>query len=87
MPRNDRMPEPRHGAFRGGVAESGAGKPGGRGLPLLQEHRALTAGELAELRRLAEEGRASGLSPEDGEALIDRLEARYRSLLARNSGS
>ncbi|MGH7098622.1 MAG: hypothetical protein ACREE4_13280 [Stellaceae bacterium] len=43
---------------------------------------------LAELARLAaEEGKASGLSDEDGEALIDRLIAKYRSLVGRKSGS
>ncbi|MGH7056102.1 MAG: hypothetical protein ACREFA_20060 [Stellaceae bacterium] len=42
---------------------------------------------LAELARLAEEGKASGLSDEDGEALIDRLVAKYRSLVGRKSGS
>ena len=41
--------------------------------------------ELAELRRLAEEGEASGLSEEDGEALIARLEAKYRNLIAHKS--
>jgi hypothetical protein len=34
----------------------------------------------AELRRLAEEGRLSGLSDEDGQAVLDRLEAKYRLL-------
>lgn len=41
---------------------------------------------LAELARLAEEGKASGLSDEDGEALIDRLIAKYRSLAGGKSG-
>jgi hypothetical protein len=34
----------------------------------------------AELRRLADEGRLSGLSDEEGEAVLDRLEAKYRML-------
>jgi hypothetical protein len=34
----------------------------------------------AELRHLSEEGRMSGLSDEDGEALLNRLEAKYRLL-------
>lgn len=42
--------------------------------------------EIGELRRLTEEGEASGLSEEDGEALLDRLEAKYRALVERNSG-
>lgn len=41
---------------------------------------------LAELADLAEEGRASGLSEEDGEALIDRLIAKYRNLVRGKSG-
>lgn len=34
---------------------------------------------IAELRRLAEEGRLSGLSDEDGDAFLNRLEAKYRT--------
>lgn len=41
----------------------------------------------AELARLAEEGKASGLSDEDGEALIDRLTAKYRSPARVKSGA
>jgi hypothetical protein len=36
---------------------------------------------LTELRRLAEEGRVSGLSDEDGEAFLARLEAKYRAMM------
>ncbi|HJU17413.1 MAG TPA: hypothetical protein VJ770_13220 [Stellaceae bacterium] len=42
--------------------------------------------EIEELRRLAEDGAASGLSEEDGEAVLDRLEAKYRALGDRKSG-
>jgi hypothetical protein len=35
--------------------------------------------KIAELRRLVEEGSASRLS-EDGEAFLDRLEAKYRAM-------
>ena len=36
-----------------------------------------------ELRRLLEQGRASGLSDEPGEAVLDRLETKYRSMTKR----
>ena len=85
MPGKDRMPKPRHGAFLKGLAESGPGKTASENLRLSEEHGALRDIERAELRRLAEEGRVSGLSDEDGEALIDRLEAQYRSLVERKS--
>lgn len=85
MPRNDCMPKPRHGAFLKGLVESGPGSAASKGLHLSEEHRVLGDSELAELRRLAEEGRVSGLSDEDGEALIDRLEAKYRSIVERKS--
>ncbi|HZU89394.1 MAG TPA: hypothetical protein VE993_09070 [Stellaceae bacterium] len=42
--------------------------------------------ELEELRRLAKEGEVSGLSEEDGEALLDRLEAKYRDLIPPKPG-
>jgi hypothetical protein len=42
--------------------------------------------ELEELRRLAKEGEVSGLCEEDGEALLDRLEAKYRHLIPPKSG-
>jgi hypothetical protein len=35
-----------------------------------------------ELRRLSEEGRATGLSDESGEAFLDRLEAKYQAMAA-----
>jgi hypothetical protein len=40
-------------------------------------------GQTERLRRLAEEGRLSGLLAEDGEKTLDRLEAKYRSLAER----
>jgi len=49
------------------------------GLRLLEERERLREVKVAELRRLAEEGRLSGLSDEDGEAFLDRLEAEYRA--------
>jgi len=50
-------------------------------LRLLEDQEKLRELRLAELRRLAEEGRASGLSAEDGEAVLDRLEAKYRAMI------
>ena len=55
------------------------------GLRLLEERERLREVKVAELRRLAEEGRLSGLSDEDGEAVLDRLEAEYRAIAARAS--
>ena len=55
------------------------------GLRLLEERERLREVKVAELRRLAEEGRLSGLSDEDGEAVLDRLEAEYRALAERAS--
>jgi antitoxin ParD1/3/4 len=48
------------------------------GLRLLEDREKLREARIAELRRLAEEGRMSGLSEEDGEAFLDRLEARHK---------
>ena len=48
------------------------------GLRLLEERERLREVKVAELRRLAEEGRLSGRSDEDGEAVLDRLEVEYR---------
>jgi antitoxin ParD1/3/4 len=50
------------------------------GLRLLEEQEALAAFDPAELRRLAEEGRLSGLSEEDGEEFLAKLEAKYRAM-------
>jgi hypothetical protein len=38
----------------------------------------------AELRRLVEEGRKSGLSSVDGNVMLDRLEKKYRALVRRH---
>jgi antitoxin ParD1/3/4 len=46
-------------------------------LRLLEDQARLREMQEAELRRLAEAGQASGLSGEDGDALLDRLEAKY----------
>ena len=53
------------------------------GLRLLEDREKLREIKLAELRRLAEEGRLSGLSEDDGEAVLDRLEAKYRAMAER----
>lgn len=50
------------------------------GLRLLEERERLREIKIAALRRLAEEGRLSGLSDADGEAVLDRLEAKYRAM-------
>ena len=69
-------------AFINGLVESGryndAGEVVRDGLRLLEERERLRDTRIAELRRLAEEGRLSGISDEEGEAVLDRLEAEYR---------
>lgn len=50
------------------------------GLRLLEERESLREIKMAELRRLSEGGRLSGLSDEDGEVFLDRLEAKYTKL-------
>jgi antitoxin ParD1/3/4 len=55
-------------------------------LRLLEDHEKLREIRLVELRRLAEEGRSSGLSEEDGEAVLDAFEARYRAMAGRRTG-
>lgn len=52
-------------------------------LRLLEDREKARATRIAELRALAEEGRLSGFSAEDGEAFLDRLEAKYRSRAER----
>ncbi len=52
-------------------------------LRLLEEQETLRELRYAELRRLAEEGQASGLSEEDGESVLDRLDAKYRAMITR----
>jgi antitoxin ParD1/3/4 len=54
------------------------------GLRLLEDREKLREVKVAELRRLAEEGRLSGVSNEDGAAVLDRLEAKYQRLAERN---
>jgi antitoxin ParD1/3/4 len=54
-------------------------------LRLLEDEEKLRVLRLAELRRLAEEGRASGLSTDDGDAVLDRLEAKYRAMIDRRT--
>jgi antitoxin ParD1/3/4 len=53
------------------------------GLRLLEDREKLREIKVAELHRLAEEGRLSGLSEDDGEAVLDRLEAKYRAMAER----
>jgi antitoxin ParD1/3/4 len=53
------------------------------GLRLLEDREKLREIKVAELRRLAEEGRLSGVSEDDGEAVLDRLEAKYRAMAER----
>jgi antitoxin ParD1/3/4 len=53
------------------------------GLRLLEDRERLREVRIAELRRLAEEGRSSGLSENDGEAVLDHLEAKYRARRGR----
>jgi antitoxin ParD1/3/4 len=55
-------------------------------LRLLEDRERLREISLVELSRLAEEGRASGLSAEDGEAVLDRLETKYRSMIRSPEG-
>ena len=71
-------------AFVKGLVRSGrynnASEVVREGLRLLEDRERLRETKIAKLRRLAEEGRLSGLSKEDGEAVIDRLEAKYQAL-------
>src|SRR5438552_18904665 len=53
------------------------------GLRLLGDREKLREIKVAELRRLADEGRLSGVSEDDGEAVLDRLEAKYRAMAER----
>ncbi len=55
-------------------------------LRLLEDHEKLRELRFAELRRLADEGKAGGLSDEDGEAVLDRLEAKYNRLAKQAGG-
>lgn len=53
------------------------------GLRLLELRERLLEVRLGELRRQVEEGRASGLSEQDGEAFLEELEAKYETMVAR----
>ena len=53
------------------------------GLRMLEDREKLREIKIAELRRLAEEGFLSGLSEDDGEAVLDRLEAKYQAMAER----
>jgi len=53
------------------------------GLRLLEDREKLREIRVAELRRLADEGFLSGVSEDDGEAVLDRLEAKYRAMAER----
>jgi antitoxin ParD1/3/4 len=50
------------------------------GLRLLEERERRHQIEIAELRRLVEEGRLSGPSDEEGFAFLARLEAKYQAM-------
>jgi putative addiction module CopG family antidote len=78
---------PRERAFVKRLVASGRYGSASDVLRLLEEGKELPESELKELRRLAAEGEASGLCEEDGEALLDRLEARYRGLADRKPGN
>jgi antitoxin ParD1/3/4 len=60
-------------------------------LRLLEDQETLREFQRAELRRLAAEGEASGLSDADGESVLSRLETKYRAMTVQrsrpNSGS
>jgi putative addiction module antidote protein, CC2985 family len=56
------------------------------GLRLLEDRERLRMAKADELSRLVEEGRASGLSDIDGEAFLDRLEAKYLAETDRRGG-
>lgn len=51
-------------------------------LRLLQDQQNLRELRQAELRRLLEDCEKSGLSDDDGEAVLDRLEAKYQHAIA-----
>ena len=74
-------------AFVKGLVESGrynnASEVVRDGLRLLEDREQLREARIAELRRLAEDGRLSGVSDDDGEAVLDRLEEKYRSSVKR----
>lgn len=55
-------------------------------LRLLEDQARQREMQVAELRRLAEVGRASGVSGEDGDAVLDRLEAKYAAM-SRSTGA
>lgn len=50
------------------------------GLRLLEDEERLRELRVAEIRKLVEEGRRSGLAEEDPEAFFDRLEAKYAAM-------
>jgi antitoxin ParD1/3/4 len=52
------------------------------GLRLLEDRERLREIRIGELRRMSEEGRASGLSDESSDAFLDRLEAKYQAMTA-----
>jgi len=79
-------PGPRQAAVVTDLAASGRCGAAETGSCLSKERKVLDEIELEELRRLAKEGEVSGLSEEDGEALLDRLEAKYRDLIPPKPG-
>jgi antitoxin ParD1/3/4 len=49
-------------------------------LRLLEDREALRKLRLAELREMAEAGRCGGVSDEEGDRFLDRMEAKYRAM-------
>ncbi len=56
-----------------------------KGLRLFEDREKFRDIKIAELYRLAEEGRLSGLSETDGEVVLDRLEAKCQALAEHDS--
>ncbi len=54
---------------------------------LLEERESLREIKIAELRRLAEEGRDSGLFDKDGDTTLNRLEKEIRAFTARRNAA
>jgi hypothetical protein len=85
MPHRD-GPRPQHAAVVKDLVTDGCCGAADAGPCLSEERKVLDQIELEELRRLAKEGEISGLCEQDGEALLDRLEAKYRQLIPPKSG-
>lgn len=53
------------------------------GLRLLEDYEVVLRSRAEELRALVDEGRASGLSSEDGVTVLDRLKGKYQAMTPR----